>query len=301
MRFEMPVSGQMPNHHHHQQPSVQTTVFGSNNNQSPSAQQRPMNLYTKTNHGGVILSTSNLLANTMNNNSPGIEMHQNNHNNSPGKLRDVPMPNKSPAITSAPAHCGDMNSNLIKLKAIANTFVPNSNSPTSSEEDNSPTEMNNCRRMLDKPPLVKRLTMGLLMKTTEDSRPLVYNTHNHSPGLPQLNNNNNNNASYNNNSSPNSANGRKGAQNCDGYVNEAICDRDRIVKFDDASRQSLMVIHQMDNNQNHEFNFKKNLLRETSSGELRRIFLKERNSLNLPVLLSSQFQSETLPQHLQGS
>lgn len=25
----------------------------------------------------------------------------------------------------------------------------------SSEEDNSPTEMNNCRRLLDKPPLVK--------------------------------------------------------------------------------------------------------------------------------------------------
>lgn len=234
-----------------------------------------MNLYSKTNHHGVILSTSNLIANqnTMNNN-------HNNNSNSNGPAMDnkgkgdVLLPSKLhtavPAMTTD-SSASDMNSNLIKLKAIANSFAPNS--PISSEEDNSPTEMNNCRRMMDKPPLVKRLTMGLLMKTTEDSRPLVYNTHNHSAGHHPLNNNHsNNNNCYNNNPSASSTPGKGGSANCDGYVNEAISDsRDRVItnKFGDSCRQSLMAIHQMDNsNQNQEFNFKKNLLRETSSGKL---------------------------------
>lgn len=260
MRFEMPVTGPIQSQPE-QSTRIQTTIFGTQNN-------RPMNLYTKTNHNGVILSTSNLVA-----------MHDstmNNNNNSPaldnkGKVREVMDPSKSQKAGTAASE--DMNSNLIKLKAIANTFVPNS--PTSSEEDNSPTEMNNCRRMIDKPPLVKRLTMGLLMKTTEESRPLVHNTHNHSPGLAQMNNNvhynnNHNNNNQNNNNNSNSSTGApagKGTLNCDGYVNEGICDRDRVVKFDDSGRQSLMALHHLNNNQNHEFNFKKNLLRETSSGE----------------------------------
>jgi hypothetical protein len=85
-----------------------------------------------------------------------------------------------------------------------NNYVK-SPSTASSEEGNSPTELNNCRRLLEKPPLVsvrisrvresarnfniqillsfllkvKRLTMGIL-RTQEDSRPLV---HNKSPHL----------------------------------------------------------------------------------------------------------------------
>lgn len=259
MRFEMPVTGAIQNQPPQPATRLQTTIFGTQNN-------RPMNLYTKTNHNGIILSTSNLVA------MHDSTVNHNNNNNSPaldnkGKIREVMDPTK--LQTAGSATCEDMNSNLIKLKAIANTFVPNS--PTSSEEDNSPTEMNNCRRMIDKPPLVKRLTMGLLMKTTEESRPLVHNTHNPSSGLAQMNNNvhynnnhNNNNNNNNNSNSSNGAPGGKGTPNCDGYVNEGICDRDRVVKFEDSARQSL---HHLNNNQNHEFNFKKNLLRETSSGE----------------------------------
>ncbi|EDV40754.1 uncharacterized protein Dana_GF23755 [Drosophila ananassae] len=90
----------------------------------------------------------------------------------------------------------------------------------SSEEDNSPTEMNNCRRLVDKPPLVKRLTMGIgLLRGTEDSRPLVHSTCG---------------------SSLASASGSIS----DGYVNEAICEPDKYVasKFGDSCRQSLSAL-----------------------------------------------------------
>lgn len=250
MRFEMPVTGVVP--------STQQTQPTS----YPSPQQRQMNLYTKTNHNGLILSTSNLMANHLNSNSnhgmmeikgKGIDFH-----NHPSKLQSLGIP-----VSTEAASDGDVNTNhLMNLKAIASTFAPNS--PNSSEEDNSPTEMNNCRRLMEKPPLVKRLTMGLLMKTAEDSRPLVYNTHNHSPGQPHLNNHT---FGYKNSGQSNPA---KGSSNCDGYVNEGACDRERITtnKFGDSSRPSLPTIHQIDNNnQNPELNFKKNLLRETSSGK----------------------------------
>ncbi|XP_046996925.1 tensin-4-like [Schistocerca americana] len=38
--------------------------------------------------------------------------------------------------------------------------APLEHGAASSDEDNSPTELNSCRRLADKPPLVKRLTMG---------------------------------------------------------------------------------------------------------------------------------------------
>lgn len=253
----------------------------ANNNDSPF-NQRPMNLYTKTNHNGVLINTSNLMANqnSMNNNL----LLDNNRDVLLAAKKEYQMVDNNTSGGGG----GEMNSNLIKLKAISNNFAPNS--PNSSEEDNSPTEMNNCRRMMDKPPLVKRITMGLLLKTSEDSRPLVYNTHNHSAaGLASSgaslnnnaanNNNNCNNSSYNNHNNSSLANAGKGS----GYVNEAICDRDRVTnKFGDSCRQSLMAIHQLDN---HEFNFKKNVLRETSSGKDFEI-LSETEVLKIPLLPS---------------
>lgn len=120
------------------------------------------------------------------------------------------------------------------------------NRSPSSEEDNSPTEMNNCRRLTDKPPLVKRLTMGLL-RSTEDSRPLVHTT-------------------------SSSVTSGSSQTISDGYVNEGICDPDKIIssRFGDSCRKSLMSMTLLDNSRctESEFDFKKNYLRETSSGEL---------------------------------
>ncbi|KAH8270502.1 hypothetical protein KR018_010905 [Drosophila ironensis] len=110
----------------------------------------------------------------------------------------------------------------------------------SSDEDNSPTELNNCKRLADKPPLVKRLTMGLL-RHNEESRPLVANM---TPLAAPLD------------CQPVYSNG---------YINE---DSYIDSKFGDSCRQSLTAIPMLDNvnlNDNNEFNLKKRYLRETSS------------------------------------
>ncbi|XP_030567815.1 tensin-1 [Drosophila novamexicana] len=115
----------------------------------------------------------------------------------------------------------------------------------SSDEDNSPTELNNCKRLTDKPPLVKRLTMGLL-RHNEESRPLVANV------------------------TPLSAAALLKGENSqpiysNGYINE---DSYIDSKFGDSCRQSLTAIPMLDNvnlNDNSEFNLKKRYLRETSS------------------------------------
>ncbi|XP_050092130.1 EGFR adapter protein-like [Anopheles aquasalis] len=75
---------------------------------------------------------------------------------------------------------------------------PPPNRTNSSEEENSPTELNTCRKLAEKPPLVKRLTMGIL-RTAEDSRPLVHSS-----------------------SSPSSSSSSSQTIS-DGYVNEGIC------------------------------------------------------------------------------
>ncbi|KAH8302665.1 hypothetical protein KR044_009325, partial [Drosophila immigrans] len=114
----------------------------------------------------------------------------------------------------------------------------------SSDEDNSPTELNNCKRLTDKPPLVKRLTMGLL-RHNEESRPLVGNVTPLS-GVPLKGDD----------SQPIYSNG---------YINE---DSYIDSKFGDSCRQSLTAIPMLDNvnlNDNSEFNLKKRYLRETSS------------------------------------
>ncbi|XP_030386044.1 uncharacterized protein LOC115632893 [Scaptodrosophila lebanonensis] len=114
----------------------------------------------------------------------------------------------------------------------------------SSEEDNSPTEMNNCRRLVDKPPLVKRLTMGIgLLRAAEDSRPLVHNT------------------------CSSSLNSGSSQTISDGYVNEAICEPDKYVasKFGDSCRQSLTALETATQRLQTELPNNKKYLRETCS------------------------------------
>ncbi|XP_055542163.1 EGFR adapter protein-like [Wyeomyia smithii] len=55
-------------------------------------------------------------------------------------------------------------------------------SPSSSDEDNSPTELNNCIKFVEKPTLIKRFAMGFL-RSNEESLPLMY--HKSSPTSPQ--------------------------------------------------------------------------------------------------------------------
>lgn len=87
--------------------------------------------------------------------------------------------------------------------------------------------------------------MGLL-RTSEESRPLVLNT-----------------------SSPTSGSLRTIS---DGYVNEGICDPDKIIssKFGDSCRRSLTsILDKSGYKDSCEFELKKHFLRETSSGEYR--------------------------------
>lgn len=142
-----------------------------------------------------------------------------------------------------------------------------------SSEDNSPTELNSSRKFIEKPPLVKRLTMALVLKSSEESRPLMCSSQN-----------SNLNSNYKTSSTKGSCQSifgtgsGTGTGGCGeaGYVNEGICDLDQIIssKFGDSCRKSLMSMgnhHEainwsIDHLNNQEFNFKKHL-RETSSGK----------------------------------
>ncbi|XP_077295664.1 EGFR adapter protein-like [Arctopsyche grandis] len=98
--------------------------------------------------------------------------------------------------------------------------INESTSPSSSEESNSPTELNSYKRLVDKPPLMKRLALGLsgallLQAThTDDSTPLVPDT----PTSPSH--------------KPVTLNG--------GYVNEAISDNDIKSAMIDVTKNSLV-------------------------------------------------------------
>ncbi|XP_067648272.1 EGFR adapter protein [Eurosta solidaginis] len=132
--------------------------------------------------------------------------------------------------------------------------------PPSSDEDNSPTELNNCKRLADKPPLVKRLTMGLL-RANEESRPLV------DIGTP-TNATNTTNINTLNSLKACSTTSNKIYSN--GYINEEAFEPEKFIasKFGDSCRQSLTAIPMLDTvnlNDNSEFNLKKRYLRETSS------------------------------------
>lgn len=84
--------------------------------------------------------------------------------------------------------------------------------------------------------------MGLL-RTSEESRPLVLNT-------------------------PSPTSGSMHTIS-DGYVNEGICDPDKIIssKFGDSCRKSLTSVLDKSYKDTCEFDLKKHFLRETSSGK----------------------------------
>ncbi|XP_030385829.1 dual specificity protein kinase splA [Scaptodrosophila lebanonensis] len=169
----------------------------------------------------------------------------------------------------------------------------------SSDEDNSPTELNNCKRLTDKPPLVKRLTMGLL-RHNEESCPLVSNatpitgsiasttpTLTHSTALVnQLRcSESDSNPIYSN-----------------GYINE---DSYIDSKFGDSCRQSLTAIPMLDNvnvNDNSEFNLKKRYLRETSSANSSpKIFANRLRVNNATTLAAGRYNNPNTHSNSSGS
>ncbi|XP_029727067.1 EGFR adapter protein [Aedes albopictus] len=113
-------------------------------------------------------------------------------------------------------------------------------SSSSSDEDNSPTEMNNCIKFVEKPTLIKRFAKGFL-RSTEESLPLMY--HKSSPTSPQKKLNN--------------------------ILSEEIYSLDQIVssKFGDSCKHSLIGHHPAPPlRPDVEFEFRRNLLiRQTNS------------------------------------
>lgn len=193
----------------------------------------------------IILNNKNKL---IKKNNSHINNKNNSNKNKINKMQDIRI------IVERPNHNNGSPNNhqrphilFTKSNLTCDENVNITNRSPSSEEDNSPTEMNNCRRLTDKPPLVKRLTMGLL-RSAEDSRPLVHTTSSVTSGSSQT--------------------------ISDGYVNEGICDPDKIIssKFGDSCRKSLMSMT-LDNSRctDNEFDFKKHFLRETSSGKFFKI------------------------------
>lgn len=229
--------------------------FSSTSSSGSKPIPRPAHLYSNAIHNQNLINNNNSLVTSQN-------FINNNHKTAVG---------------------GNLSKSVDNCWTVSNRRFCNGNvvagaATSSSEEDNSPTEMNSCRKFIDKPPLVKRLTMALLLKTSEDSRPLMCNSQNSN-----LNNyKTSENLSYSkcNNSSSATTSPGKCTSNYDGYVNEGICDLEQIIssKFGDSCRKSLMSMGNHHENMNwsiehlnnQEFNFKKNLLRETSSGELQR-------------------------------
>ncbi|XP_065078421.1 EGFR adapter protein-like [Ochlerotatus camptorhynchus] len=114
-------------------------------------------------------------------------------------------------------------------------------SSSSSDEDNSPTEMNNCIKFVEKPTLIKRFAMGFL-RSTEESLPLMY--HKSSPTSPQ--------------------------KKLNDILGEDIYSLDQIVssKFGDSCKQSFTSSHHPAPplHPNVEYEFRRNLLiRKTNS------------------------------------
>lgn len=122
-------------------------------------------------------------------------------------------------------------------------------SSSSSEEDNSPTQMNNCRKFIDKAPLVKRLSNSLL-RCGDEYRPLL-----------------NDNSSFSSTSNYLSASTAQIASKLDN-ITDADANELIASKFGDSCRKSLTSVL-LDNRPKKdycEFDFKQNWMRETSSG-----------------------------------
>lgn len=141
---------------------------------------------------------------------------------------------------------------------VNNNLEPNaSNRLSSSEEDNSPTQMNNCRKLIDKAPLVKRLSNSLL-RAGDEYRPLI-----------------NDNDILTSNRNYLSA---SSAQICAAKAADATassdytaCDANEMIasRFGESCRKSLTSVI-LDNRRAKdycEFDLKQNFLRETSSGK----------------------------------
>lgn len=112
--------------------------------------------------------------------------------------------------------------------------------------------MNNCRKFIDKAPLVKRLSNSLL-RSGDEYRPLL---------------NDNNFSSVSNYLSASTA---QIASKIDNITDDTLCDANEMIasKFGDSCRKSLTSVL-LDNRRTKdycEFDFKQNFLRETSSGE----------------------------------
>ena len=142
------------------------------------------------------------------------------------------------------------NNNNNNLENAANQRL----SSSSSEEDNSPTSynLNNCRKFIDKAPLVKRLSNSLL-RSGDEYRPL-------------LNDNN-----FTSTSNYLSASTAQITSKIDNITDDALCDTNELIasKFGDSCRKSLTSVL-LDNRRTKEyceFDFKQNFLRETSSGK----------------------------------
>ncbi|RVE54045.1 hypothetical protein evm_001168, partial [Chilo suppressalis] len=90
----------------------------------------------------------------------------------------VRAPDSLPGLKHHYPHCGDRSPTKCDIMGV--TKLVNEPSPSSSEESNSPTEINCYRRLGDRPPLMKRLAMGLsgalLQPSDDDSTPLVTDT-----------------------------------------------------------------------------------------------------------------------------
>ncbi|XP_058067386.1 EGFR adapter protein-like [Anopheles bellator] len=145
-------------------------------------------------------------------NSNQIETTPNNH---PRLMRGTMLPMATPMPTgtahhrtaqaticttagTGPAGAANIGTTVFFHRTTNNLLNVPGRAANSSEEENSPTELNTCRKLAEKPPLVKRLTMGIL-RTAEDSRPLVHSS-----------------------SSPSSSSSSSQTIS-DGYVNEGIC------------------------------------------------------------------------------
>ncbi|CAH1647314.1 unnamed protein product [Spodoptera littoralis] len=88
----------------------------------------------------------------------------------------VRAPDTLPGLTHH--YCSDRSPAKCNIMGVSK--LVNEPSPSSSEESNSPTELNCYRRLGERPPLMKRLAMGLsgalLQPSDDDSTPLVADT-----------------------------------------------------------------------------------------------------------------------------
>ncbi|KFB38286.1 AGAP006893-PA-like protein [Anopheles sinensis] len=143
-------------------------------------------------------------------NSNQIETTPNNHPRLMGGMATATPLSSNASRTAKATICGGPNGpsgptggggsigTTVFFHRTTNNLLDVPRTANSSEEENSPTELNTCRKLTEKPPLVKRLTMGIL-RTAEDSRPLVHSS-----------------------SSPSSSSSSSQTIS-DGYVNEGIC------------------------------------------------------------------------------